>query len=413
VGEISANLWITLTIVTLTYIGVALGRVPWFRANRTTITLVGVGLLLITRQIGFSDLRSFLDIDTLVLLFAMMIINANLRLAGFFSLAGNYLLRLTRNPRVFLGLEIIVVGVFSALFLNDTICLMFTPLILELTLSIDRNPLPYLIALATAANIGSTATLTGNPQNMIVGIASGIPFVDFTLALAPIAILSLAAIYFVVILIYPQEFSKRNIFKIHPAGRAPYYPALLKKCLIILAGLLAAFLLGAPVAESAFLAACLLLITRRIKPEKVFAEIDWGILVFFAALFIVTGSLEANGVTKLLSNLTQQTGEVNAFSLSAISLILSNLVSNVPAVLLLRPLVSALADPMPGWLTLAASSTLAGNLTLLGSVANLIVAESAAKRRITLGFWEYTHAGVLITLISMVICVIWLQLVVW
>lgn len=412
-GFLSPNLWITLIIVTLTYLGVALGRLPPLRTNRTNFALVGVGLLLLTRQVAFRDLSSFLDIDTLVLLFSMMIINANLRLAGFFGLAGNALLRLTRNPRVFLVLEIVVAGVFSALFLNDTICLMFTPLILELTLAIDRNPIPYLIALATAANIGSVATLTGNPQNMIIGVASGIKFLDFTLSLAPIAILSLAVVWIVVIKFYPQEFAKRNNFKIQPTGVVPYYPALLIKCLITLGLLLLAFLLGAPVAESAFIAACALLVTRRIKPEKVFAEIDWGLLVLFAALFIVTGSLEANGITAVLSDLTQRTGQVNVFSLSGISLVMSNLVSNVPAVLLLRPLVASLADPLPGWLTLAASSTLAGNLTLLGSIANLIVAESASRRKVSLGFWEYTRAGLLITLATMVICVTWIALVIW
>lgn len=412
-GFLSPNLWITLIIVTLTYLGVALGRLPPLRTNRTNFALVGVGLLLLTRQVAFRDLSSFLDIDTLVLLFSMMIINANLRLAGFFGLAGNALLRLTRNPRVFLVLEIVVAGVFSALFLNDTICLMFTPLILELTLAIDRNPIPYLIALATAANIGSVATLTGNPQNMIIGVASGIKFLDFALSLAPIAILSLAVVWIVVIKFYPQEFAKRNNFKIQPTGVVPYYPALLIKCLITLGLLLLAFLLGAPVAESAFIAACALLVTRRIKPEKVFAEIDWGLLVLFAALFIVTGSLEANGITAVLSELTQRTGQVNVFSLSGISLVMSNLVSNVPAVLLLRPLVASLADPIPGWLTLAASSTLAGNLTLLGSIANLIVAESASRRKVSLGFWEYTRAGLLITLATMVICVTWIALVIW
>jgi len=409
----SPNLWITLLIVALTYIGVAFGRFPSLRSNRTTIALVGVGLLLLTRQLAFSDLGSYLDIDTLVLLFAMMIINANLRLAGFFGLAGNALLRLTRNPRLFLALEILIAGLFSALFLNDTICLMLTPLILELTLAIERNPLPYLIALATAANIGSVATLTGNPQNMIIGVASGIKFLDFTLALAPIALLSLAGIWIVLIKMYPQEFSKHSTFKIQPASRVPYYPSLLIKCMIILALLLIAFLLGAPVAESAFIAACALLVTRRVKPEKVFAEIDWGLLVLFAALFVVTGSLEANGITARLSDLTARTGLVNAFSLSTISLVLSNLVSNVPAVLLLRPLVAGLENPIPGWLTLAASSTLAGNLTLLGSVANLIVAESAARRNVRLGFWEYTRAGILITLFSMVISVIWIALFLW
>jgi Na+/H+ antiporter NhaD/arsenite permease-like protein len=140
--------------------------------NRTTITVIGAGLLILFGQVSLVNISDFLDFNTLVLLFSMMILNANLRLAGFFKLTSAYLLRLTRKPGTFLLIEIIVVGVLSAFFLNDTICIMLTPFLLELLLAMDRNPIPYLIALATAANIGSTATLTGNPQNMIIGVAS-------------------------------------------------------------------------------------------------------------------------------------------------------------------------------------------------------------------------------------------------
>ena len=168
------NFWVTLIVVSLVYIGLAVGFIPRVQSNRTTITLIGVGILLVFHQIELHQIGSFLDLDTLILIFSMMIINANLRLSGFFKLAGATLLRLTRKPRVFLAIEILMVGVLSALFLNDTVCIMFTPFLLDLLLAINRNPIPYLIALATASNIGSVATLTGNPQNMIIGIASGI-----------------------------------------------------------------------------------------------------------------------------------------------------------------------------------------------------------------------------------------------
>ncbi|HUI89306.1 MAG TPA: SLC13 family permease [Anaerolineales bacterium] len=165
----------------MTYIGIALGGFPRLRMTRTTITLLGVGALLITEQIKFKDIGQFLDLNTLILLFGMMIINANLQLAGFFSLAGGAILRFTHTPRGLLALEIVLAAVLSALFLNDTICLMLTPLILDITFSVKRSPIPYLIALAAASNIGSVATLTGNPQNMIIGIASGISYTHFAL----------------------------------------------------------------------------------------------------------------------------------------------------------------------------------------------------------------------------------------
>ncbi|MEA5078448.1 MAG: anion transporter [Anaerolineaceae bacterium] len=409
----SNNLWVTSSIVLLTYIGIAVGFVPKFRANRTTIALIGAGLLILFGQVGLKDIGGFLDVDTLMLLFSMMILNANLRLAGFFKLTSAFLLRLTRKPMVFLLIEIIIVGVLSAFFLNDTICIMLTPFLLELLLAMDRNPIPYLIALATAANIGSTATLTGNPQNMIIGVASGISYTQFAAALAPIALLGLGCVWLVLKLFYPKEFAASNFFPIPPTQKVHYYKPLLIKTSLITVGMLIAFILGVPIATAAFIAACALLLTRRVKPEKVFAEIDWGILVFFSALFIVTGALDKNGVTTALMNNLQLGGHENVFNLSLVTVVLSNLVSNVPAVLLLRPLIAAMSNPLAGWLTLAAASTLAGNLTLLGSVANLIVAESAHRRKVALGFWEYTKAGALITLLTLIISTGWLQLFVW
>lgn len=343
----------------------------------------------------------------------MMIINANLRLAGFFGLAGNALLRITRNPRRFLALEIFLMGVLSALFLNDTICLIFTPFLLDLLLAIGRNPIPYLIALATSANVGSVATLTGNPQNMIIGITSGISYVDFAASLTPIALICLGVVWVVLVLLYPSEFNQTNGFTIAPTVRVRYYPWLLYKTLAVILLLLIAFLAGVPIALASFIAACILLITRRVRPEKVFAEIDWNILVFFAGLFIITGALEASGLINRLMQATDLPGKMNAWNFSAVAVVLSNLVSNVPAVLLLKPVVTHLMDPRAGWLALAAASTLAGNLTLLGSVANLIVAEIAGRRRVVLAFWEYTRAGAIITLITVLISTIWIAIFIW
>jgi Na+/H+ antiporter NhaD/arsenite permease-like protein len=407
------NQTITLIIVMLTYVGVAIGFIPRLRTNRTIIALLGVGILLLFQQITVSDIPGFLDIDTLVLLFSMMVINANLRLAGFFKLTGGYLLRLTRKPRVFLAIEIVVVGVLSALFLNDTICIMFTPFLLELLLAIDRDPIPYLIALATSANIGSVATLTGNPQNMIVGSASGIGYTQFLGELGPISLLCLGIVWVVIVLMYKREFSATNFFIIPPTQRVSYYKPLLIKSIAVVVGMVIAFLVGIPVSLASFIAASVLLITRRTKPEKIFAGIDWGILVFFSALFILTGSLDKNQVTSMLLNTFNISGKENVLNLSVVTTALSNLVSNVPAVLLMKPLITSMNQPTAGWLTLAASSTLAGNLTLLGSVANLIVAESAKRHQVDLTFWEYTKSGLIITILTLAISTTWLFFFVW
>lgn len=406
------TLWLTALIITLTYIGIALGGFPGLRVNRTTITLIGVGLLLGLGLLDYEKMGSLLEINTLVLLFGMMVINANLQLAGFFRLAGASILKFTRSPRTLLALEILAAGVLSALFLNDTICIMLTPLIVDVTLSAKRNPIPYLIALAAAANIGSVATLTGNPQNMIIGIASGISYLEFAAALTPIALLGMGLIWVVLVLFYPQEFSAARFDHVEIPEPRLFRP-LLYKSLFVTAGLLIAFVLGVPIAEAAFVAGCVLLFTRRVRPEKVMNEVDWNLLVFFAALFILTGVIELNGLTDSLFAFLAPFLNRGAAALAAITVLLSNLVSNVPAVLLLRPAVSALGNPQAGWLTLAAASTLAGNLTLLGSVANLIVAESAAKRGIQLTFGEYTRSGLVITLLSLVLAVAWIQAFIW
>jgi Na+/H+ antiporter NhaD/arsenite permease-like protein len=405
--------WVTIIITILVYIGLAIGFVPKFQSNRTTIALLGVGLLLVFRQLQFSQISSLLDLDTLILLFSMMVINANLRLSGFFRLTGALLLRMTRKPRVFLVIEIILVGVLSALFLNDTICIMFTPFLLDLLLAINRNPIPYLISLAAAANIGSVATLTGNPQNMIIGVASKISYVDFTAALAPIAILCLGVIWVVIVLMYKDEFSKKNFFAIPPTREVRYHKPLLVKTLVVTAGLLAAFIIGVPIALASLIAACILLFTRRIKPEKIFASIDWEILVFFSALFIVTGTMEINGITNKLGEIAQNAGELTTFNISISTTLLSNLVSNVPAVLLLKPVIAQIPNQTAGWLTLAASSTLAGNLTLLGSVANLIVVESSKRRHVNISFWEYTKVGAIITILTLMISIAWISVFTW
>ncbi len=208
--------WITTAIVALTFVGVAFGRYPIIQSNRTTIALLGVALLVATRQVDFKAIPTYFDFDTLILLFSMMIINANLKLAGFFTLAGRALVRLAHSPRLFLALEILIVGLLAAIFLNDTICLMFAPFLIALMDRLKRNPLPYLVALATASNVGSTATLTGNPQNMIIGTASRIAYLDFTLALAPVALLVMGVIWLVLVWMYPRELRRGERFSALP-----------------------------------------------------------------------------------------------------------------------------------------------------------------------------------------------------
>jgi Na+/H+ antiporter NhaD/arsenite permease-like protein len=395
-----------LIIILLTYVGIAVGRVPSLRMSRTSIALVGAAALIAIGAITQQQAITAIDVGTILLLFSFMVLNVNLRLAGFFNVVGYYVLRSARTPKILLALVVLASGVLSALFLNDTICLLFTPFVVDLTKRSKRDPIPYLIGLATASNIGSTATITGNPQNLIIGQASGISYIDFLMALGPIALLGLGVAWLVIVLMFREEFRTPLEAVVLPPPR--YYRPLLMRCVVVVIGLLAAFLLGLPITASAFVAAALLMITR-LRPQKMFA-LEWDLLAFFIGLFIVTGAIEVTGVSKALYEAMAPLLQSGVAALSAVTLVLSNLVSNVPAVLLFRPEIPNFPNPTQAWLTLAMSSTLAGNLTLLGSVANLIVAEIAAARDVKLTFGAYLRVGVPVTVITVLIGVIWLSL---
>lgn len=404
----SASQILTALIVAATLIGVAIGRWPWLRMNRATIALVGATVLMSLGVIPLERAFRAIDWNTIVLLFAMMVLNVNLRRAGFFYRVISRMVRLARTPRRLLALVVVVSGVLSAVFLNDTIALMMTPMVLELAFALRRNPLPYLVALVTAANVGSVAAITGNPQNMLVGISSGIPFVRFTLALAPVALLGLAVIWLVVTLVYREEFAPVELSgELTVPGEED--SALLRKAMIATGLMLGGLISGAPIPLAALAAAAVLLISRRRDPERVFDEIDWGLLVFFASLFVVTGAIETSGLGRDLFAWMRPWADGGPAKLTVVSVVLSNLVSNVPAVMLFRPVVPTLDQSHTAWLTLAMATTLAGNLTLLGSVANLIVAEIARRRGVRLSFIEYLKAGTPIAVLTLLLGVAWLS----
>jgi Na+/H+ antiporter NhaD/arsenite permease-like protein len=381
-----------------TYVIVALGRVPGLRLDRTGAAVVGAAFMIAFRVVTPEEAFRMVDLGTLVLLFGMMIVVAQLRLAGFFRWAGVAVARRARSPRQLLAGLVVVSGVLSALFVNDTVCLALTPLVLEVSAAVGVHPLPYLLALATASNIGSVATLTGNPQNMLVGVASGIPYSTFFLALAPVAAIGLFIDFVVIAVLYRKDMARPFPAPAHP--RVKVHAFLMAKGLAAAAAMLAFFFAGAHVSMVALTAGAALLLTRRVKPEKVFLEINWNLLTLFAGLFVVVGAARAAGLSDRVFGVLHAHEAGSVAALSLVSAILSNLVSNVPAVMLFMPLVPSLPDPTQAWLALAMSSTLAGNLTLLGSIANLIVAEGA-RRRAPISFMEYLAVGVPVTALSL------------
>jgi Na+/H+ antiporter NhaD/arsenite permease-like protein len=300
---------------------------------------------------------------------------------------------------VLLALIVLVAGMLSAFLVNDTVCLVLTPLVLDLVTRLRRNPVPYLLAIAMASNIGSTATITGNPQNMIIGSLSHIPYGAFAVALSPVAGIGLVLTVGLIGLVYRSEFLTRRRLWGEPWPAYANWPIIFKSVAVSLA-MIAAFFSGIPPAEAAIVAGAVLLLTRRIKSEKVYAEIDWTLLLMFAGLFIVVAGLEHSVLSPEVIGAVGRLQLDRVPVLSAITAVLSNIVSNVPAVLVLKPFIVQLQSQQQAWLTVAMASTLAGNFTLVGSVANLIVVQRARAQNVEIGFWEYFKVGAPLTVLT-------------
>jgi len=382
-----------------TYLVMAVGRLPGFRVDRTGAAIIGASLMLAANVLTVEEAYAAINYDTIMLLFGMMIVVANLRLSGFFALVSGWVVEHARRPLLLLAGVAFVSAFFSAFFVNDTMCLVLTPLVLDITARLRRNPIPYLLAVAMAANVGSVATITGNPQNMMIGSFSRIPYRAFAAALAPVAAVGLVLTVLAIALVYHREFRQEAWLPVeHRVIRVDRL--LMWKSLVVSAGMVIFFFAGWPVAKVAVIAGALLLVTRRVKPEKIYRDIDWGLLVLFIGLFIVIAGLEKTGVAARLFAAASPYRLERTAPMSVFTAILSNLVSNVPAVLVFKGFVEHLPDPARGWLTLAMSSTLAGNLTLLGSVANLIVVYKA-RHVLRISFWEYARAGIPVTIVTM------------
>ena len=394
-----------ILIFAATYLVLAVGRLPGFRVDRTGAAIIGATLMVALNILTVSDAVAAINTDTILLLFGMMIVVANLRLSGFFTLVTEWVVKHAHRPLVLLAAIAAVSGVFSAFFVNDTMCLVLTPLVLDITTHLRRNPVPYLLAVAMASNIGSVATITGNPQNMLVGSFSGIHYRDFAAALSPVAAAGLVAVVVIIALAYRAEFLQAAPKVVIQPPPVRVHRALAWKSTVASASMIVLFFLGWPVSKVALVTGALLLITRRVKPERVYAEIDWSLLVLFIGLFIVVRGVEKTSLSSDLFAIASRLHLERPAVMSAFAAVLSNIVSNVPAVLVFRPFIPHLADQQRAWLTLAMSSTLAGNLTVLGSVANLIVVQRA-RHKVRIGFWEYARVGMPLTVVTVTLGVL-------
>jgi Na+/H+ antiporter NhaD/arsenite permease-like protein len=397
----------TYSVFIASYVVFALGKFPGMKIDRPGAAIIGAVLMFMTGAVPVESSLHLIHFGTIVLLFSMMLVVAYLHLAGFFDWITE--LVVTRlKPHHLLPTVIFLSGLLSAFFVNDIICLVMVPFVLKVAGRMGIKPIPYLLAVATASNIGSTATITGNPQNILIGSLSGIGYRDFLLHLGPVALAGLFLDWFVLWWLYFRG-------RVHDVRTEPVVNAVkidhaaLLKAGIVAALVLAGFLAGFSPPLVASVGAAVLLITRTRDPHLVYEEVDWGLLVFFVGLFLIVGGAENAGLTKDLLGFGERFNLQHLGVFTLVTAILSNLVSNVPAVMLLKSLVSQFADPHSAWLTLAMASTLAGNLTITGSVANIIVVERAQKAAAVITFLDYFWIGLPVTLLTLLFGWSWLS----
>jgi Na+/H+ antiporter NhaD/arsenite permease-like protein len=398
----------TAAIFILTYAGVALGRIPGLRLDRAGVALTGAALMMAVAALTPQEAYRAIDLDTIVLLLGMMIVVAHLKLSGFFRLVAGWALTRAHSARVLLAAVVVTAGTLSAFLVNDAVCLVMAPLVIEVTRALRRNPVPYLLALAMAANVGSTATITGNPQNMIIGAISHIPYTAFAAVLAPVAIAGLVLVMAVILAAWRSDFRDPGRLSAVPPPARVHRPQMIKAVLVT-GGVVALFFAGVPVAKAAILGGALLLVTRAIKARKVYREIDGALLLMFAGLFVVVAGAEKVLLSPDAVAAVRGLHLDDVWALTGVTAVLSNIISNVPAVLALKPFVTGLPDEPRAWLAIAMSSTLAGNFTLVGSVANLIVAERARRAGIEISFLAYCRAGIPLTLLTLALGAWWLS----
>jgi Na+/H+ antiporter NhaD/arsenite permease-like protein len=407
---VDLSLAVPLAIFVFTYLVFAIGNFPGLKLDRTGAALTGALLMVVTGSLSEAGAQAAIDFHTLVLLLGMMIIVANLRVSGAFALVARWLLERAHKGYALLAMTVLASGVLAAFFINDVVCLSLAGPLIEVARILEIDAAPLLIALATGSNIGSVATITGNPQNMIVAGFAHIGYSAFALRLAPVAVASLLVDYAVIAWLYHGRLSHiRRRDDLHLPAAPPERRYHLIKSSTVAGAVLVLFAMGYPTHLVALAGGAALLFTRRTQPQSIYEQIDWTLLVMFAGLFIVVRGAET---THLLVDLVQAAGPErlkNVAVLSMAAAVLSNLVSNVPAMLLFKPIYPQISQGMSTGLVLASASTLAGNLTLLGSMANLIVIERARREGIEISFIDYLKVGLPVTLVTLAIDIAWLQ----
>lgn len=400
---------IAVIIFLLTYAGVAVGDVPKLKLDRTGIALLGAIAMAVAGIVPLDQLNTAIDLPTLLLLYALMVVSAQLQLGGFYTWTALRITTLVRRPPLFLGIMMVTSALLSALLANDIVCLAFTPVLTVALLSAQMNPLPFLLGLAVASNIGSAATIIGNPQNMLIGQAGRLHFGEFLAWCAPPSLLALGVAYLLLAWVYRGRFTQPAANVVPLTHDWPDFNRWQSTKGLLLTGVLVAlFFTPIPRELSAITVAGVLLCSRYTRSRAMLELVDWHLITLFCGLFVVIHGISVVNVPAYLIETLDRYGIAlgNLYILTGISTVLSNLVSNVPATMLLIQFLER-ANPIP-WYALAVSSTFAGNLIVIGSIANLIVIEQAKRYGVEITFAEHARTGIPVTVLSLAVLVGWI-----
>jgi Na+/H+ antiporter NhaD/arsenite permease-like protein len=401
--------WGVVAVFAVVYLGMFLGGLPRLKLDRSGVALLGaIAVIALTGQ-TVEDAARAVDLPTIVLLFAFMVVSAQMRLGGFYTAVTRRVGALPLSRRGLLAALIAVAGVLSAVFSNDIVCLAMTPVVASLCLQRAVNPVPFLIGLACAANIGSAATLIGNPQNMLIGSVLQLHFADYLRQALPPVVLSLLLLW-LWLAWGPGSGAAADAAALPATASAeePEFDAFQSaKGLLVAAALLCVFLFTDwPREVAALVGAGVLLLSRRLHSAHVMGFVDWQLLLLFIGLFVVNQAFEGTGLAAeavaWLGGRGVHLSEPAALLVAGV--LLSNLVSNVPAVMLLLPHLQGDAAGV----TLALVSTFAGNLLLVGSIANLIVVDLARKQGIAIDWTQHALTGIPVTLGTLALVAWWL-----
>jgi Na+/H+ antiporter NhaD/arsenite permease-like protein len=396
-----------LAVFAFTYLIIASRQLRWVKLDRPAGAIVGAVAMVLVGAVTLDEALAAVDLHVIALLFGVLLIAAYLHEAQFFRLAAYLVLTRARTARSLLWALTFAAGGLSALLLNDTVCVVMTPLVMAVVAEAKLRPMPYLLALATASNIGGVVSLSGNPQNMIVGAAAHgqLSFAQYLLLTLPAGAACLVANAALLCWLFRKELPRGPL-----VDRGLPRPAVNKpltiKGLVALAAFAAMALAGVSLAGAAMTAAAALAIAARTPPRRAFEAVDWALLAFFAGLFVVVAGLAETGLlARAFDALAPILARGDALADAAfigLVVVASNVVSNVPLVVIAVTWIPEMPSPSWGYIMLAVASTLAGNLTMFGSVANLIVLENAGPRG-EIGFWRFLRYGSLVTVVSLVV----------